>query len=99
MFLGASGVSFNPITNMAVDPWGLLWRGDVASGATSYWVYLAAMRNGLDDVAQRIRTQLAALIEKSGFREFYGAVAGEGIGAGANAGFTWPALVLDMTTP
>jgi hypothetical protein len=99
MFLGASGVSFNPITNTPVDPWGLLWRGDVATGATSYWAYLALMRANLPEMAQRIRSQLAALIEKSGFREFYGAVAGEGIGAGANAGFTWPALVLDMTAP
>lgn len=98
-FLGAAGVSFNPITDTPVDPWGLLWRGDVATGATSYWAYLALMRNNLPELAQRIRMQLAALIEKSGFREFYGAVAGEGIGAGANAGFTWPALVLDMTTP
>jgi hypothetical protein len=57
------------------------------------------MRNNLPELAQKIRQQLAALIEKSGFSEFYGAVAGEGIGAGANAGFTWPALVLDMTTP
>jgi hypothetical protein len=99
VFQAPSGVSYNPLTNTPVDPWGLLWRGDVASGATSYWAYLALMRNNLPDLAQRIRQQLAALIEKSGFREFYGAVAGEGIGAGANAGFTWPALVLDMTTP
>jgi len=98
-FPAPAGMSFNPVTNTPVDPWGLLWRGDVASGATSYWAYLALMGNNLPEAAQRIRQQLAALIEKSGFREFYGAVAGEGIGAGANAGFTWPALVLDMTTP
>jgi hypothetical protein len=99
VFPAPAGVSFNPITNTPVDPWGLLWRGDVASGATSYWAYLALIRNNLPELAQQVRQQLAALIEKSGFREFYGAVAGEGIGAGANAGFTWPALVLDMTAP
>jgi hypothetical protein len=36
------------------------------------------------------------LVGAHGFREFYDAWSGEPGGAGAESGFTWPALVLEM---
>lgn len=95
-FWGARGVAFNPLNGRSIDPDGLVWRGDVVWGATQYWAYLVLSRNGRSSQAQTARAQMAALINTSGFREYYSANTGEGYGAGARGGFTWPALVLDM---
>ncbi len=75
------------------------WDGNAVWGATAYWAYLLAGRLGRWAVAQRLRDQLARLIDAHGFREFYDALTGEPGGAGAGSGFSWPALVLDMTDP
>ena len=97
-FWGEKGIAFNPLDGRPIDPRALLWRGDVVWGATQYWGYLVLSRNGRTRAARRATTQMANLIRQSGFREFYSAVSGEGFGAGAEGGFTWPALVLDMIT-
>jgi hypothetical protein len=96
-FLGPAGLSFNPITGEAPNHGGMLWRGDVVSAATHYWAHKALLRHGETALAERVRSQLEALIAISGFREFYDAESGEGVGAGASGGFTWPALALDMS--
>lgn len=95
-FWGPAGIAFNPLETHTRFTSGLLWRGPVASGATHYWSYLVAARNGARAAATRLRMQLASLIKLSGFREFYDAQSGEGLGAGTPMGFTWPTLVLDM---
>ncbi|MBS0383902.1 MAG: hypothetical protein JSS00_00970 [Proteobacteria bacterium] len=99
VFWGAAGIAFNPMGATTRYDEGMLWRGAVASGATQYWSWLVATRNGAQLAANRFRTQLLSLIEQSGFREFYDAQTGKGLGAGVPTGFTWPALVLDMKAP
>ena len=75
------------------------WNGNAVWGATAYWGYLVAARLRWWPEARLLRDQLTALINVHGFREFYDALTGEPGGAGAGSGFTWPALVLDMTVP
>jgi hypothetical protein len=74
------------------------WDGNAVWGATAYWAHLLALRVGRVAQARRLRAQLEALVRASGFREFYDAWSGEPGGAGAESGFTWPALVLDMVS-
>jgi hypothetical protein len=80
-----------------VEPF-VQWDGNAVWGATAYWAHLLAMRVGRMDVAGQVRADLEALIEAHGFREFYDAWSGEPGGAGAESGFTWPALVLEMAS-
>jgi hypothetical protein len=75
------------------------WDGNAVWGATVYWAYLVAARLGWWSEAGRLREQLVGLIDAHGFREFYDARTGEPGGAGAGSGFSWAALVLDMTIP
>jgi hypothetical protein len=72
------------------------WDGNAVWGATAYWAHLVALRVGRVDLASRVRSELEALVRAHGFREFYDAWSGEPGGAGAESGFTWPALVLEM---
>ena len=72
------------------------WDGNAVWGATVYWAHLVALRVGLLPVARALRSQLEDLVRTHGFREFYDAWSGEPGGAGAESGFTWPALVLEM---
>jgi hypothetical protein len=72
------------------------WQGNAVWGATVYWAHLVALRLGRAAVAQQLRAELEALVRAHGFREFYDAWSGEPGGAGAESGFTWPALVLEM---
>jgi len=72
------------------------WDGNAVWGATAYWAHLVALRLGRLEPAQRLRSQLEDLVGRHGFREFYDAWTGEPAGAGAQSGFTWPALVLEM---
>jgi hypothetical protein len=73
------------------------WDGNAVWGATAYWAYLLAARLDRWAEARRLRDQLAHLIDSHGFREFYDATTGEPGGAGEESGFSWPALILDMT--
>jgi hypothetical protein len=75
------------------------WDGNAVWGATAYWAYLLAARLGWWAEARRVREQLRGLIDTHGFREFYDALTGAPGGAGAGSGFSWPALILDMTIP
>ncbi len=72
------------------------WDGNAVWGATVYWAHLAALRAGLPDHASQLRTDLRALVDDHGFREFYDAWSGSPGGAGVESGFTWPALLLEM---
>ncbi len=74
------------------------WDGNAVWGATVYWAHLVALRAGRRDEATRLRAELEALVRAHGFREFYDAWSGEPGGAGAESGFTWPALVLEMAS-
>jgi hypothetical protein len=74
------------------------WDGNAVWGATAYWAHLVALRNGNLEAAVRLRSELETLVRAHGFREFYDAWTGEPGGAGAESGFTWPALVLEMAS-
>ncbi len=85
--------SFNPNGDWRGDWWvGTNWRGPVWMG--SNWLVIQGLRRyGFLKEAERIKKDSRALIEKSGFREYYDPLTGEGHGA---RGFTWGGLVLDM---
>jgi hypothetical protein len=70
----------------------LLWRGPTWIN-TNWYVARGLRRHGREDLARTIEDRSAALVELSGFREYYDPVTGEGFGA---HGFSWTALVLDM---
>jgi hypothetical protein len=74
------------------------WDGNAVWGATAYWAHLLALRVGRVEPARRLRAELETLVRAHGFREFYDAWSGEPGGAGAESGFTWPALVLEMAS-
>jgi glycogen debranching enzyme len=74
------------------DPIGGFWRGPVWM-APNWFIYKGLKRYGFDDVAETIKKKTIAMIERSGFREQYNPLTGEGIGA---TNFTWGGLVLDM---
>ncbi len=48
---------------------------------------------GKTDLARQIEDRSAALVEQSGFREYYDPLTGEGHGA---FDFSWTAVALDM---
>lgn len=96
-FWGPAGVAFNPLNGLEIDPKALLWRGDVIWGATQFWAHLVLSRLGRAEPARLALSQMVDLIARSGFREFYSAATGQGYGAGETEGFTWPALILEMS--
>lgn len=71
---------------------GGFWRGPVWM-APHWFIYQGLARYGMLSAARRIRDASAALIEKSGYREYFDPETGEGYGA---HDFTWGTLVLDM---
>ena len=90
---GVPTVSLNePSFNLdSVWPWPN-WRGPVWIGAN--WLIVKGLkRYGYHPTANKIIDQSHQLLEKSGFREFYNPLSGQGYGA---EGFTWGGLVLDM---
>lgn len=85
-----------PVPTVSIDepsfnPSGF-WRGPVWI-ATNWFIYKGLKNYGFDDIAKRIRDSSVALIEKSGFYEYFDPNAGKGFGA---KDFTWGGLVLDM---
>lgn len=69
-----------------------IWRGP--TWAPSNWfLYHALKKRGFGDQAERLRRSLSTLVEKSGFREYYDPISGEGHGARE---FTWSGLLVDM---
>jgi glycogen debranching enzyme len=85
---------FVPTVSMdepSFDPEGF-WRGPVWM-ASNWFVFRGLVRYGHGDLARRVLESSAALLERSGFREYFNPDTGEGYGA---QGFTWGALVVDM---
>lgn len=70
----------------------LVWRGP--SWMNSNWYIARGLRlHGREDLAARIVDRSAAMVERSGFREYYSPLTGDGYGA---PDFSWTALVVDM---
>ena len=70
----------------------LVWRGPVWMN-TNWYISRGLRRHGTTDLARHIEDRSAALVEKSGFREYYDPLTGEGNGA---FDFSWTAVALDM---
>jgi glycogen debranching enzyme len=69
-----------------------IWRGP--TWAVSNWfLYHALKKRGALSHATSLRRSLSTLVAKSGFREYYDPISGEGQGAEE---FTWSTLLLDM---
>lgn len=68
------------------------WRGPIWM-APHWLIYKGLVRYGFIEEAHLIREKSFALLEHSGFREYFDPETGEGYGA---HDFTWGALVLDM---
>ena len=69
-----------------------IWRGPTWAPA-NWFLYHALKKRGLHAQAGRLRRSLDALVEKSGFREYYDPISGQGHGA---RDFTWSGLLVDM---
>lgn len=70
----------------------LVWRG--ASWINTNWYLSRGLRrHGFPELAAKIEDGSAEVIERSGFREYYNPLTGEGHGA---EDFSWSALVVDM---
>ena len=72
----------------------LTWRGPTWMNV-NWFLARGLRRHGRHDLAGEIARRSFALVEKSGFREYYNPLTGEGLGEGD---FTWSALLLDMLT-
>jgi Mannosylglycerate hydrolase MGH1-like glycoside hydrolase domain len=70
----------------------LVWRGPTWIN-TNWYLARGLRRHGRDDLARVVEDRSAALVERSGFREYYDPFTGEGFGA---TGFSWSALALDL---
>ncbi len=68
------------------------WRGPIWIG-TNWFIYKGLQNYGFKDIAREIKESSLTLIQKSGFREHFNPLTGEGQGA---ENFTWGGLVLDM---
>lgn len=68
------------------------WRGPTWI-ATNWLIYKGLLNYGFKDVAEDIKRSSENLIQKSGFREQFNPLTGEGQGA---RNFTWGGLVIDM---
>lgn len=68
------------------------WRGPTWL-AVNWFVVKGLLNYGFNDAAAEIKKQSLALLAKSGFREYFNPLTGEGLGA---RDFTWGGLALDM---
>jgi hypothetical protein len=109
VLLGAGGVGFIdgvPLPAVALDDpahssretwWGRHrhWRGP--SWVNSAWlVSLGLRRLGRDDVAADLAARLARVVRREGFREYYEARTGAGMGA---RDFGWSTLLWELVDP
>lgn len=69
-----------------------IWRGPTWA-PTNWFLYHALRKRGFGERAGRLRRALSAAVAKSGFREYYDPISGEGHGARE---FTWSGLLVDM---
>ena len=72
------------------DP--LLWRGSTWIN-TNWYLAKALSQHGYKKDAEKIVEKSVALIQKSGYREFFNPLSGEGHG---RRNFSWSTLVVDM---
>lgn len=70
----------------------LVWRGPTWMN-TNWYLVRGLRRHGYHELADHITERSVALVEQSGFREYYDPRTGEGNGA---PDFGWTAIVLDM---
>lgn len=75
----------------AFDPQGF-WRGPTWI-ATNWFIFHGLIRYGFVEDAARVLERSMQLLERSGFREYFNPLTGEGLGASE---FTWGSLVVDM---
>lgn len=68
------------------------WRGPIWM-APHWFLHKGLTRYGYTDLAATLKQKSVSLIEKSGFREYFDPMTGEGMGA---EDFTWGGLVIDM---
>lgn len=73
-------------------PYHLNWRGPVWF-ASNWLVYHGLKRYGRHSEAMQLRRDSLRLLRRSGFREYYNPLTGQGLGA---QDFTWGGLVIDM---
>lgn len=78
--------SFNPHARLS------LWRGPTWIN-TNWFLVGGLRRHGYPEVARDIVKASLELVNRSGFREYYDPITGEGLGA---SNFGWSTLVLDM---
>jgi glycogen debranching enzyme len=69
-----------------------LWRGPTWI-VYNWFVYQCLFCKGFKDEAKKLSGTIRKLVAKSGFREYYNPLTGEGYGA---TDFTWSGLVVDM---
>lgn len=69
------------------------WRGPVWVN-TNWMIWLGLLKYGYRQAADKIRNGILQLVTTQGFREYYNAFTGEGLGGKA---FSWSAaLIIDM---
>jgi hypothetical protein len=71
---------------------GFIWRGP--SWVNSNWLINEGLRaHGYEDLRQHLAERTCAMIEQSGFREYYNPFTAEGYGSRDHS---WTTLVVDM---
>ncbi len=68
------------------------WRGPMWPNI-NWMLYRGLLRYGFKAVADELLQKTIAAVKKSGFREYYNPLTGDGLGA---KDFTWGTLILDM---
>ncbi len=77
---------------MPGDAHGFIWRGP--SWINSNWLIGEGLRaHGIDDLRERLTDATCALVERSGFREYYHPYTAEGYGSRDHS---WSTIVVDM---
>ena len=71
------------------------WRGPTWVNA-AWLLWLGLVRLGYEDAARELGDRLAGAVSRSGLREYYDPLTGEGMGADD---FSWSALVLELADP
>ncbi len=70
----------------------IYWRGNVWP-CVNWIIYQGLRRYGYDEIATALAQRSLALLEQSGFWEYYDPITGQGLGGGV---FSWSAALLDM---
>lgn len=84
-------VCTNPTTLEAFDP-GRYWRGNVWM-SVNWLIYQGLRRYGYTRLASQLAERSLALVEQTGFWEYYHPQTGAGLGS---TPYSWSALVVDM---